>query len=54
MLKRLLILTAVISLVAIVTRLVWVPLATAIPRLLSPAVRRRDPMPPWSTVFFVG
>jgi CPA1 family monovalent cation:H+ antiporter len=45
---------AVISLVAIVTRLVWVPLATAIPRLLSPAFRRRDPMPPWSTVFLVG
>src|SRR4030095_13058054 len=38
----------------IVIRLVWVPLATAIPRLLSPAFRRRDPMPPWYTVFIVG
>jgi CPA1 family monovalent cation:H+ antiporter len=51
---QLLVFGAVISLVAIVTRLVWVPLATAIPRLLSPALRRRDPMPPWSTVFVVG
>jgi CPA1 family monovalent cation:H+ antiporter len=39
---QLLVFGAVISLVAIVTRLVWVPL------------RHRDPMPPWSTVFVVG
>src|SRR4029453_11952780 len=51
---QLLVFGAVTSLVAIVIRLVWVPLATAIPRLLSPAFRRRDPMPPWSTVFIVG
>jgi len=51
---QLLVFGAVISLAAIVIRLVWVPLATAIPRLLSPALRRRDPMPPWSAVFLVG
>jgi CPA1 family monovalent cation:H+ antiporter len=36
---------AVISLTAIVVRLVWVPLAVVVPRLLSPALRRRDPIP---------
>jgi monovalent cation/hydrogen antiporter len=51
---QLLVFGAVISLVAILIRLLWVPLATVIPRLLSPALRRRDPMPPWSTVFVVA
>jgi CPA1 family monovalent cation:H+ antiporter len=45
---------AVISAVAIGVRLVWVPLAAAIPRLLSPALRRRDPFPPWSSVFLLA
>ena len=36
---------AVISLTAIVVRLVWVPLATIVPRLVSPALRQRDPIP---------
>ncbi|HSF03761.1 MAG TPA: cation:proton antiporter, partial [Solirubrobacterales bacterium] len=43
-----------ISGTAIVSRLVWVPLGTAIPRLLSPALRRRDPFPPWSNVLLVA
>ncbi len=42
-----------ISAAAIGTRLVWVPIATAVPRLI-PAVRARDPMPPWSNVLLVG
>ena len=45
---------AVISAVAIGIRLVWVPLAAVIPRLLSPALRRRDPMPPWSAIFLLA
>jgi CPA1 family monovalent cation:H+ antiporter len=45
---------ALISGTAIVARLVWVPIGTAIPRLLSPALRRRDPFPPWSHVLVVG
>ncbi len=45
---------AVISAVAIGIRLVWVPLATVIPRLLSPALNRRDPLPPWSAVFLLA
>jgi NhaP-type Na+/H+ or K+/H+ antiporter len=44
----------VISVVAIAIRLVWVPLATVIPRLVSPALRRRDPMPPWAAVFLLA
>src|SRR5262249_12702090 len=51
---QLLVFGAAISLVAILIRLLWVPLATLMPRLLSPALRRRDPMPPWSTVFVVA
>ena len=44
----------VITLVAVAVRLVWVPLATLLPRALSPAVRRRDPLPPWPQVFLVA
>jgi Na+/H+ antiporter len=51
---RLVMYGAVISAVAIGIRLVWVPLATAIPRLVSPALRRRDPFPPWSWVFLLA
>lgn len=45
---------AAISATAIAIRLVWVPLAAVIPRALSPRLRRRDPLPPWSHVFLVG
>ena len=51
---RLFLYGAVISAVAVVIRLVWVPLAAVIPRALSPALRRRDPMPPWPVVFLVA
>jgi len=43
-----------VSATAILVRLVWVPLAAALPRLLSPSLRARDPMPPWSYVFIVA
>jgi CPA1 family monovalent cation:H+ antiporter len=45
---------ALISAAAIVVRLLWVPLATVIPRLVSPALRRRDPIPPASHIFLVS
>src|SRR5690606_35167170 len=32
----------------------WVPLATALPRWLSPALRDRDPMPPFAAIFMVS
>jgi Na+/H+ antiporter len=45
---------ALISVTAIAVRLVWVPLAVVLPRLLSPALRRRDPIPPWPVIFVLA
>jgi len=45
---------ALISAAAIGVRLVWVPLAVGIPRLVSPSLRRRDPMPSWRQVLLVA
>jgi monovalent cation/hydrogen antiporter len=45
---------ALIALVAIVVRLLWVPIATWLPRLLSRRVRRNDPMPRKRAVFLVA
>jgi len=42
---------AAVSLAAIVVRLLWVPAAAALPRLMSAKLRARDPMPPWSHIF---
>jgi len=50
----LLIAGAMVSVTAIVVRLGWVPLAAVLPRLASPSLRARDPMPPWSHVFLVA
>jgi Na+/H+ antiporter len=52
--ESLLIAGALVSATAILVRLVWVPLAAVLPRLLSPSLRVRDPMPPWSYIFLVG
>jgi hypothetical protein len=43
-----------ISAIAILVRLIWVPLAAWIPRALSRRLRARDPMPPWSALFIIG
>lgn len=43
-----------VSVTAIVVRLMWVPIAAWVPRFLSPALRARDPMPPWSNLFLIG
>jgi len=45
---------ALVSITAILVRLIWVPLAAWIPRLLSPSLRARDPMPPWGSLFLIG
>jgi Na+/H+ antiporter len=42
-----------VSLVAIVTRLVWVPIATWLPRQI-PSIRARDPLPPWQPIAVVS
>jgi len=45
---------ALVSVTAIVVRLIWVPLAAWIPRLVSPALWARDPMPAWPSLFIIG
>ncbi len=45
---------AIISLVVIAIRLVWVPIATFLPRWLSAETRRRDPVPGWKPIFLVS
>jgi Na+/H+ antiporter len=42
-----------VSLAAIVTRIVWVPIATWLPRQI-PSVRARDPMPPWQAIVVIS
>jgi Na+/H+ antiporter len=44
---------AIITVVAMVARLLWVPLVTIIPRL-SADRRRREPTPPWRPLFLVS
>lgn len=50
----LLIAGVLVSVTAIVIRLLWVPLAALIPRWLSPSIRRHDPLPPWQNIFVVS
>jgi CPA1 family monovalent cation:H+ antiporter len=52
-LLRLTLLGLLVSLVAIVTRALWVPTAAILPRLV-PSIARRDPMPPWSALVIVA
>jgi monovalent cation/hydrogen antiporter len=42
-----------VSAAAILTRLVWVPIATWLPRQI-PSIRARDPMPPWRAIALVA
>jgi CPA1 family monovalent cation:H+ antiporter len=44
----------VLSVVAVVIRLLWVPVATWLPRWVSASVRRTDPAPNWKAVFLVS
>ncbi len=43
-----------IGVVVIVVRLLWVPVATVLPRVLSASIRKQDPMPAWRPVFLVA
>jgi CPA1 family monovalent cation:H+ antiporter len=49
--RELLIVTALTTAIAIAARFVWVFPAAYLPRWLSPALRRRDPYPPWQLAF---
>jgi monovalent cation/hydrogen antiporter len=40
--------------VVIVARFIWVYPAALLPRWLSPSLARRDPLPPWQWLFFLG
>ena len=48
---ELIISAAVVSVVVIVSRFVWMYPAVYLPRWLSPSLRRRDPAPPWTWPF---
>ena len=57
LLRQLVIAVPLTVAVIVVARFVWVYPATYLPRWLSPALARRDPLPPWQWVFllaFVG
>lgn len=43
----------IVSAAAIVTRLIWVPIATWLPRQI-PSIRARDPLPPWQPIVIVA
>jgi CPA1 family monovalent cation:H+ antiporter len=45
---------AVVSIVVIVTRFVWMYPATYLPRRLIPAIARKDPAPPWQWPFVLA
>jgi CPA1 family monovalent cation:H+ antiporter len=45
---------AVISLVAVAVRMLWVFPATYAPRMLSRKLRERDPAPPWQQTFVIA
>ena len=45
---------AVVSVVVILARFVWVFPATYLPRWLIPAIARKDPSPPWQWPFMLG
>jgi monovalent cation/hydrogen antiporter len=44
----------VVFAVVVITRFLWVYPAAYLPRWLSKAVTRRDPLPPWQSIFFVA
>jgi monovalent cation/hydrogen antiporter len=45
---------AVVSVVVILARFVWIYPATYLPRWLIPAIARKDPSPPWQWPFVLG
>ncbi len=53
-LRELAVVVALTTAIVIVARFIWVFPATYLPRWLIPAVRRRDPSPPWQWAFVLG
>jgi Na+/H+ antiporter len=52
--QHFLLVTVATALIVIVARFVWVFPATYLPRWLIPAIRRRDPSPPWQQPFVIA
>ena len=52
--QRLALAGVLVSIVVIVVRFLWVFPAAYLPRRLFRSIRRRDPYPPWQSVFFIG
>jgi monovalent cation/hydrogen antiporter len=46
--------TVLVSAIVIAARFIWVFPATYLPRWLFPAIRRKDPSPPWQTPFVIA
>lgn len=44
----------VISIAVLVTRVLWIYVAAYVPRVLSPRLRARDPIPGWRTLVILG
>src|SRR5277367_5254479 len=44
----------VVCAVVVITRFIWMYPATYLPRWLFPAIRRRDPYPPWQHPFLLA
>jgi len=44
----------VVTAAAIIVRLIWVPVAAWVPRLLSSYLREQDPAPSWPNLFIIG
>jgi Na+/H+ antiporter len=53
-LSELFIAAVAVSVAVIATRFIWIFPATYVPRWLVPAVRRKDPSPPWQWPFVLG
>src|SRR5262249_32928145 len=53
-LRELAVAIAVTTAIVIVARFIWVFPATYLPRWLSPALRKRDPSPPWTWTFIIA
>ncbi|HWX89595.1 MAG TPA: cation:proton antiporter, partial [Rhizomicrobium sp.] len=52
--ERLALACAAVCAAIIAVRFIWVFLATYLPRLLLPALARRDPAPPWQSTFVIA
>jgi CPA1 family monovalent cation:H+ antiporter len=52
--SRLVVEASLVSAVTILVRLIWVPVGTYLPRLLSRRLRARDPNPRWQAVALIG